>query len=342
MLSHKAAVLVRDAASKSFLNKFSIRSYLVFCNHYKLDAAESSRSILFEQLRQYAMFRIEFIGASGESVYRDISDIETYLASEGIHCDVKKWKPMSELLKQLKKKYPTKTQTKRAYRSSELVMIFDTIKPRSIDSLVIRSILAFAVCGALRGSEYTAPKKKPSQAQTYNMVRGSRISYFTDNTGAPAMVYFFFKSKTNGTLKREFVVMPCCCRDLLPCALHELERLKKKIKNLTPNTFLFVWADGSFVTYRDMLRLCKGASNLIGASSFDIGTHSARKARIVEAAKRGVPSHILLLMGRWSGMESIKPYLNMDPQSLATAISAPAPSSIHQFNGVFAQHTHHT
>jgi len=294
MLSKKAAVLVRNAAAKSLFSKFSIRSYLVFCNQYNLDSAERSRPILYEQLRQYAMYRIEFIGASGESVARDIGDIEALLASEGIHSDVKSWNPMSELLKQLKKKYPTKTQTKRAYRSSELVTIFDTIKPCSIDSLVIRAVLSFAVGGALRGSEYTAPNKKPSQSQTYNMVRGSRITYFTDDTGAPAMVYFFFKSKRNGTFKREFVVMPCVCKDSLPCAFHELETLKKSISNLTPNTYLFVWADGSFVTYRDMLRLCKGASNLIGASSFDIGTHSARKARIIEAAKRGVPSHILI------------------------------------------------
>ena len=127
MLSKRASSLVKNAVSKTFAKKFPIRAYLAFCKAYKLQPLEHSLPKLYEQLRQYSIFRIQFIGASGNSVASDIADIESYLAAEGIHSDAKNWKPMKKLLAELISKYPSKDQTKRAFRTSELVMIFDKL-----------------------------------------------------------------------------------------------------------------------------------------------------------------------------------------------------------------------
>jgi len=199
--------------------------------------------------------------------------------------------------------------------------MFYEIQPKSIDAIIIRCLISFAVGGALRGSEYTAPCKEPTKEQSFNIVKGSRLVFYNNNKDIPLLVYFFFKSKKNGIFKREFAVMPCICKDHLPCAYHELSRLKNIITNYGPNTYLFAWADGSLVTYRDALSVFKGASSLVGANIATIGTHSARKARVVIGIKKGLPAHVLLLLGRWQALDSIKPYLHMEPLDLANALS---------------------
>lgn len=287
------------------------------------------------------MFRVNYVHATGLSVTRDIGTIEKYLAANGIHSDVKNWNPMKVLLAQLRKDYPSKHHTKRAFRESELAAIFYRLQPKSINAMIIRCLLAFAVGGAFRASEYTAPCKKPTTKQTYNMVRGSRLTSFRNRAGLPILVYFFFKSKTNGVLKREFAVLPCVCDKALPCAYHEIEYLKQYIIDYNENTYLFTWDDGSYVTYRDALKVCKNVSSMIGANAEDIGTHSCRKARVVIGIKQGLPPHILMQLGRWQSLDSIHPYLRMEPQDLADAVLADEAKSPWDFMAV-VRHKHHS
>lgn len=271
---------------------------------------------LYQQLKSYAIYRIEFLNGTGGSVTADIRTIENYFAALGRHSDVRKWKPMAKLLSVLRKVYPAKSQAKRPFSISELSVIYNIIQPKSFDSLIIRSLLAFAIGGALRASEYTCPVKKPTIAQQMNMVRLDRVTEFTDSNGKPALVYFFFRSKTNQSWKAEFAVMPCMCDLDLPCAVHEVARLKQYLKDEEPNSALFTWSNGSYVTYRDALHVFKKVVELTGADPKSIGTHSARKTRIMIGLKQGLPQQILVLIGRWSCFESIRPYLDMSPQDL--------------------------
>ena len=267
------------------------------------------------------MYRVDFLDGTEGTARSDINAIEQYLASEGIHSDARKWKPLAQLLLSLKYYKPSKSRKKRAYRESELILIFDKIKPISINALVIRTMLAFAVCGALRASEYTTPRKNPNQLQACNMVKPRRIVKFIDEAGNQSLIYLFFRSKKNRTWQTEYAVMPCWCSEGLPCAYHELERLEKNIKHLNQDTYLFTWANGSFVTYNEALNFFKAVSASVGANWKDIGTHSARKARTVIAACRGVPAHLLLLIGRWKNLESVRPYLQMSPLQFSSFLS---------------------
>ena len=228
---------------------------------------------------------------------------------------------MKQLLKTLKTTHPTKKQKKRPFRESEIKLIFQAIQPSSIDSLLVRCILAFAICGALRGSEYTVPIKTATGIQAVNAVKKQKIHRFIDATGNKSMVYVFFKSKTNQLWEAEYAVMPCCCKEKLPCAYHELERLESYISNLSDSTYLFTWSDGTLVTYNEALAVCKKAAALVGAKWEDIGTHSARKARTVMAVRRGLTQEAILLIGRWKSFESIIPYLDMGPLEFSAHLS---------------------
>ena len=261
------------------------------------------------------MYRLEFLDGTSGTAQSDINKIENYLALFGIHSDVKSWKPFQQFLVSLKQHYPVKSQTKRAFRESELNIAFQRIPPTSWNSIIIRCLVSFALGGALRASEFVAPNKHPNSSQSINLVKKRSIYRFSEN-GKSSMIYFFFKSKRNQEFKSEFAVMPCICDVPLPCAYHETLRLESLISNLNPNTYLFVWNDGSLVTYPDLNVVFKNVAALVGADPESIGTHSARKARVVIGIKQGLPPHALLQIGRWASLDSVVPYLRMGPMDL--------------------------
>ena len=191
------------------------------------------------------MYRIDYVNGTSGTAKSDINTIETWLALQGIHSDAKAWRPMKQLLKKLKTTHPTKKQKKRPFRESEIRVIFDVLKPTSIDLLVVRCILAFALCGALRGSEYTVPTKNAIGIKAVNVVKKQKTHRFIDASGNKSLIYVFFKSKTNQQWEAEYAVMPCCCKEELPCAYHELAKLESHITNLSENTHLFTWSDGT-------------------------------------------------------------------------------------------------
>lgn len=315
--------------AEHLIQSFPIQAYLDYCDLYKLNPYQSDPEILNYQLYYYVVYRMLFLKGTDGSARADVGQIEKYLALEGIHSDVRPWKPLAHLLSSLKYYRPSKAQVKRAFRESELILIFDKIKPTSVSALIIRTFLAFAVCGALRASEYTARRKNPAPIDAFNVVKLRRIHKFIDETGNQSLIYLFFRSKRNRTWKTEYAVMPCCCSEGLPCAYHELERLEKHIKNLNQDTYLFTWPNGSLLTYDHALKICKAVSASIGASWEDIGTHSARKARTVMAARRRLSAHELLLIGRWKRLESVIPYLQMSPLQFSSFLSGVMGTNTH-------------
>ena len=281
---------------------------------------ERNKESLLKQLQHYIVYRLEYLQGTATSVISDIRIIEMFLAQNNIHSNCRKWKPIADLLAILPTTYPSTSQAKRAFRNTELFCIMQKIVPASIDSIMIRCLIAFGVSGALRASEYTSPVKEPSPEQAINIVRKGRLFKFKNELGKPSMIYLFFRSKKNQKLNPEFAVMPCSCQDMMPCAYHELARLESHIKKAHNETYLFVWADGSLVTYTDTLNCFKQASAAIGAKANVIGTHSARKARVVIGVKAGLPEHMLLLLGRWKSLDSVKPYLRMGPLDFSQAL----------------------
>ena len=279
---------------------------------------------MYQQLQQYAQYRCDFLNGTECTVPNDIGIIEKYLAAHGIQSDIRAYKPFQLFLAKLPILYPKKSNTKRAFRASELHMIFKAMPPTSFDTIILRCLIAFAVGGALRASEYTAPIKNPGRHQRVNIVKKGRIFRFKDDNGKNSMIYLFFRSKKNQTYQTEFAVMPCLCDISLPCAFHEILRLESHIKQAHDDTYLFVWSDKTFVTYRDTLWSFKRAAQMVGSDWKTIGTHSARKARVVIGVKQGLSEPALLLLGRWKRLDSVKPYLRMGPLDLSSVLSSNA------------------
>ena len=321
-LSNRAFYIAYSASAQSIKDSFPVRAYLSFCSNYNLDPIQANRDKLYEQLYQYISYRINFLGGTYGTARSDITTIEKYLALHKIHSEVKLWKPMGQFLKSLKESFPVKSNKKRPFRESELALAFAKLKPNSWDTLIVRCLIAFGLGGALRASEFTAPNKKPTKSQAVNLVKKNRIFRFDDEKGHPSMLYYFFRSKTNHSWKPEFAVMPCVCDVPLPCAYHELLRLESHIKRAHGGTYLFVWSDGSLVTYSDTLFALKRVAKLVGSDADTIGTHSLRKARIVIGVKRGLPAQALLQIGRWATFDSIIPYLQMGPFDLNQSMVA--------------------
>ena len=228
---------------------------------------------------------------------------------------------MTYLLTAIARKNPGLKRKKRPLSPNELPLIFSKLPPTSIDTIITRALMAFAIGGALRSSEYTSPCKYPNPAQQIRLVRKDRIIRFKDKNNRDSMVFFFFQSKKNHEWRREFAVMPCVCDSDLPCAFHETLRLENIISNIKPSTLLFVWKNGSLVTYADTLRCFKNAAALIGIDSTSIGTHSARKTRITIGIAQGLPDSILLQLGRWKALDSIKPYIALRPMDLNNVLT---------------------
>ena len=311
---------MHTAKAQSLEESFPIRAYLSFCSNYQLEPLQANQIVRRNQLYQYVSYRLYFLNGTSGTARSDLIAIENYLAMHGIHSDVKSWKPMAQFLGSLAQQFPVKSNKKRAFRESELVLAFSKMAPKSWDTLMVRCLVSFGLGGALRASEYTAPNKHPTRFQAVNIVRKGRIFRFLDANNHPSMLYCFFRSKTNNTWKREFAVMPCVCDIPLPCAVHEMDSLLEHIKNCHNNTYLFTWGDGSLVTYSDALFAYKRVAGLVGADAASIGTHSLRKARIVIGVKKGLPDQALLQIGRWSRFDSIVPYLEMGPLDLNDSI----------------------
>jgi len=314
-LSHRAHNLTHSNSKFKEKKPFPVRAYLSFCSVYRLNPFEKNETQLRNNLFRYTVYRLEFLNGTSGTAQSDITTIENYLAIYGIHSDLKLWKPFKQFISSIKPLFPTKSQAKRAFRESELNLAFIRMPPTSWNTIIVRCLVAFALGGALRASEYVAPNKNPSRIQSVNIVKKRNIYRFMDN-GNPSMLYLFFKSKTNQSFKPEFAVMPCICDVPLPCAYHETLRLESLISNLEENTYLFTWNDRSLVTYNDTNHAFKQVASLVGADPDSIGTHSARKARVVIGIKQGLPSHALLQVGRWASLDSVIPYLRMGPADL--------------------------
>ena len=271
-MSKRASFVLNFKNGKAIEKSFAIQAYLSFCELYHLDPFETHEAILYRNLLRFTVYRLDFLDGTAGTAKTDITAIEKYLAAYGIHSNAKKWKPLEKFLLAINESHPKKNQTKRAFRPSELNLIFEKLLPTSINTILLRCLISFAVSGALRASEYSAPSKNPPTNRMMNMVTKGRIYKFIDNEARPSMIYMFFRSKMNHSWKPEFAVTPCICDVPLPCAFHELQRLEKLIKKAHSKTYLFVWSDGSFITYNDALNCFKKASALVGADPDSIGT----------------------------------------------------------------------
>ena len=96
-----------------------------------------------------------------------------------------------------------------------------------------------------------------------------------------------------------------------------MKRLMKMMTTKNPNTAIFTWAKGTFVTSKQTALFLKNACIEIGSDPKHVANHSMRKLLITEAIKQGMPDTVIVQLTDWKSFHSARPYINLEPQDLA-------------------------
>ena len=100
------------------------------------------------------------------------------------------------------------------------------------------------------------------------------------------------------------------------CPIIDLLRLIGSMKHCKPDTVLFTWANGDFVTTHLLRSMLKKVAAKIGINPDTIGNHTTRKTCIQHAIACGVPDTVLVQLGRWRSFQSLRAYIDLRPVSL--------------------------
>ena len=303
--------------------KFPVAAYLVFCKVYGLDPLiYNNKPTLYLQLERFTTWRLKFLDGTGGTAASDISAIQAWLATFGIHSNIKKeHKPIKRIIKAAEKLYPSKQQTTRALADWEIKVLFDQIPPTSLKAIITRAVWDFGFATAMRPSEFLAEKVKGDSKERKQLyVRRERIYVYNPKTGSDRKhfaVVWFFKSKTNHIYRKEFATVPCFCNTDLICPVEEIIRLIKVLKNVQPHSALFVWPNGQYVTHHKAAEILKNTAANAGLDYESISAYSWKKTGITKAIRMGLPDTVVVQLARWRSFHSIRPYINLEPRQLA-------------------------
>ena len=305
--------------------KFPMQAYLTFCELYNLKPAIANKEERHLQLERFTVWRTKFLQGTSGTAMTDISAIQKWLQYQGISSNIKKEnKQFKSLVKAIEKIKPKKSKTTRPLEEWEIRKIEKEMKPTSIDAIVIRAVWAFALVTAMRPSEYLAEKvRDDSELRKQLYVRKERIFIWEPKKKSKRKhfgVVWFFKSKTNQSYEKEFATITCKC-NIGFCPIVELKRLLDIIKDPKPNTAIFTWENGNYVTAREASKYLKDCAKRVKIDWERISAYSLKKACITSELKEGLPDTIAVQLARWKNFHSIRPYINLGPRQLIEARS---------------------
>ena len=314
-----------NSLEKSSMQKleFPVRAYLKFCKIYKLNPLITSKREIYLQLERFTVWRLKMLQGTGGTASSDLTAIQHWLALHGIHADIKnEHRPIQKIIKSAQKLHPTTDQTTRPLQQWEIKAIFKLLPKDSIDSIVVRTAWALALTTALRSEEFLAHTTGSDPPdRTIHYVRKERIFLWEPSKNSTRKhfgVIWFWKSKTNQTFKKEFATMACGC-DIGVCAIKEIQRLLKCMKNPKKQTAIFTWKDGTYFTAQQSREYLKKYINEIGSSHEKVGNHSLKKACITFALRRKIPDGVAVQLARWQSFQSLRSYINLNPRQLIEA-----------------------
>lgn len=302
---------------------FPTKAYLRFCKIYGLNPIISNVKEIYLQIERFTVWRLKVLQGTGGTAMSDIASIQHWLALKGIHSDIRnEHKPIQKILKGAMKIHPPIKQAARPLNLWELKEIFNRLPTNDINSIVIRAAWALALTTALRGEEFLAHTTNLDPPdRTIHYIRLGRVFLWEPPLNSKRKhfgVVWFWKSKTNHVFEKEFATMTCGCHHNI-CAITEINRLIKCLKNPKPQTALFTWKDGSYFTANQSRDYLKKFVNEIGSSYKNIGNNSLKKACIIFAIKNKTPDTIAVQLARWKSFNSIRSYINFNPRQLIEA-----------------------
>ena len=314
-----------NSLEKSSIQKmdFPIKAYLKFCKIYKLNPLIQNKKDRYLQLERYTVWRLKMLQGTGGTASSDLTSIQHWFATHGMHSDIKnEHRPIQKIIKAANKLHPPTDQTTRPIQNWEIKAIFKLLPKDKIDPVVVRAAWAVALTTALRSEEFLAHTTDgDAPERTIHYIRKERVCLWepTKNSNRKHFgVIWFWKSKTNHTFKKEFATLACGC-DIGVCAIVELKRLFKFMKNPKKQTAIFTWKDGTYFTAQQSRDYLKKYVQEIGASPEKIGNHSLKKACITMALQKKTPDGIAVQLARWKSFQSLRSYINLNPRQLIEA-----------------------
>ena len=301
---------------------FGIVAYKRFCKTYSLDPIVYEKDRLYIQLQQFTVWRLRFLGGTNGTAVSDINAIQKWLEIFGVTSRIRTdCKPFESIVNAAKKYHPSTSRTTRALVEWEIKLISASLKPTSVKAIVLRAVWAFGWVTAMRPNEYLAEKQNECKDRKRFYLRKERIFIWEPPKGSTRKhfgVVWFFRSKTNHSLRQEFAVLPCKC-DINFCPITELQRLLSILKDSKPHTAIFSWPNGKFVTAAQSSRDLKRLAGKVGIDNKRVSAYSLKKACIVDELRKGLPDTVIVQCARWKSFQSMRAYIDLGPRELIEA-----------------------
>ena len=294
------------------------KRYQTAINHFKrfLRLTNSTELGLSEELLvTYAVWRYTYSDVIGKTVDTELSGICSYLNTFcGQSLNRESMHGLRSVLIGFKKLRPSKHQ-RLPITNGVLKSLLKNLRMDCWDDSVLGTILIFKKSMILRNSEGW------KWDWSFKGIRLCDVTFVRSRSGkVQGMKWYFDKSKTNTTGRREFAVAPCVCglgKICGPHAIIEHLLLRKKLgKPVGTKDAIFVRSDGTFVGYdavgKAIKRLCKSA----GLDSRAYVPHGLRSGGATDYIAWGMPVEIVKDMGRWKLIDSMEPYRKLSANNV--------------------------
>ena len=188
-------------------------------------------------------------------------------------------------------KRQTPTRSPRKPRVPITIWVLAKLAPLLAESELTQfSLLSVGVWGLFRGGELSY--KGPGQP----LLARSQVTWFPDR-----VVIRLLESKTDYERKGVDVVLHKM-QDCSVCPYTALLATWNDAHLQAASAPVFQNADGSPITYNQMLRWTKEALQRIGIEADEVGLHSMRIGGATSLAMLGIPAHVIKVMGRWESL----------------------------------------
>ena len=297
------------------------------------------------RLRFYASYRADFVAT--ETIRGDLYGIRWYSIHYGHPIDLKQMYGLQTTMKGIKRYKGVNLP------DSRLPVTYNTLRKfakaviwNNYDCVVLYTAMVVATFGLLRSGEFAVEAKKRPHNERTLYIHSLQTIYCKNNKNK--IDYFLLKLKVSkNDIFRSGVKVPighgCGIVDpvnLLEKMLIFRNKLAKNNKKLclNSNNFLFILSNGTPVSRSDISTMLKALLFKCKIPEPDrYKGHSFRIGGATSLARRGVPSHIIQIMGRWRS-DCYKLYIRFTHKQITQLQHNLANLKIKDKNTIFLYH----
>jgi hypothetical protein len=289
----------------------SFKSWIKFCDRCNYPVWTVSEQKLIE----YVAYRFICTPVVHRTVVKDLSGIRKQFIVSAIPFPERATCVKLQLILRGYKRLRSTDHSKRPLNSKHLLSFFAKLNRfGNLHNIrLYKAILSVAFQGLLRVSEYAAGHRSDMGFRT---LRFANLRFHPTLADPKAIEILLAQTKTDQYgICKEAVAFECTCESKI-CAFHSLLDYVRECRSTADSSDpLFVFADQSIVSVRDINRLIDRMCTEIGIPKQHYSSHSMRSGGATELYLAGVPIDVIQRLGRWSptGSTLQKRYLKPTP-----------------------------